>query len=147
MVSHSIMRPASIVMSAGQKYSRFNLHPTILFSIGKVCFSLKIGGVSCKMRVFCSRLRHMVLASTQMTRSRDIRYTCFSWNWFVLLWTVKTISWAKKSALKVKIGQIVHNTVLFLKQSRHLGYPDYVICYGRSKSVWDAGIGFQASVI
>lgn len=60
---------------------------------------------------------------------------------------LKAISRAKKSASKVKIGQIVHHTVLFLKRSRHLGYPDYVICYGGSKSVWDANIGFQASVI
>ena len=54
---------------------------------------------------------------------------------------------ARKSTSKVKIGQIVHHTVLFLKRSRHLGYPDYVICYGGSKPVWDANIGFQASVI
>ena len=51
---------------------------------------------------------------------------------------LKAISRAKKSAAKVKIGQIVHHTVLFLKRSRHLGYPAYVICCGGSKSVWDA---------
>ena len=51
-----------------------------------------------------------------------------------------------KSASKVKIGQIVHHMVLFLKRSRHLGYLDYVVCYSGSKSVWDANIGFQASV-
>ena len=45
------------------------------------------------------------------------------------------VSRAKKSASKVKIGQIVNHTVLVLKQSRHLGYPTYVICYGGSKFV------------
>ena len=60
---------------------------------------------------------------------------------------LKGISSAKKSASKVKIGQIVNQTVLFLKRSRHLGYPDYVVCYGGSKSVWDENIGFQVSVI
>ena len=60
---------------------------------------------------------------------------------------LKVISRAMKSVPKVKIGQIVHHTVLFLKRSRHLGYPDYVACYSGSKSVWDANIGFQASVI
>ena len=60
---------------------------------------------------------------------------------------LKAISRAMKSVPKVKIGQIVHRTVLFLKRSRHLGYPDYVVCYNGSKSVWDANIGFQASVI
>ena len=60
---------------------------------------------------------------------------------------LKAISRAMKSASKVKIGQIVHHTVFLLKRSRHLGYPDYVVCYGGSKSVWDANIGFQASVI
>ena len=57
------------------------------------------------------------------------------------------ISRAMKSVWKLKIGQIVHHTVLFLKRSRHLGYPDYVVFYSGSKSVWDANIGFQASVI
>ena len=42
---------------------------------------------------------------------------------------------------------IAHHTVLFLKQSRHLGYRAYVISCVASKSVWDANIGFQASVI
>ena len=60
---------------------------------------------------------------------------------------LKAISRARKSASKVKIGTIVHHTVLFLKRSRHLGYPDYVVCYSGSKSAWDANIGFQASVI
>ena len=60
---------------------------------------------------------------------------------------LKAISRAMKSVSKVKIGQIVHHTVLFLKRSRHLGFPDYVVCYSGSKSVWDANIGFQASVI
>ena len=60
---------------------------------------------------------------------------------------LKAISRAMKSASKVKIGQIVHHTVLFLKRSRHLGYPDYVVSYSGSKSVWDAIIVFQASVI
>jgi len=48
---------------------------------------------------------------------------------------------AKKSASQVKIGQIVHHTVLFFKRSRHLGYP----CYRGSKSSWDVKMGFQAS--
>ena len=60
---------------------------------------------------------------------------------------LKAISRAMKSASKVKIAQIVHHTVLFLKRSRHLGYLDYVVCYSGSKSVWDANIGFQASGI
>ena len=60
---------------------------------------------------------------------------------------LKAISRAMKSASKVKIGTLIHHTVLFLKRSRHLGYPDYVVCYSRSKSAWDANIGFQASVI
>ena len=60
---------------------------------------------------------------------------------------LKAISRAMKSVWKLKIGQIVHHTVLFLKRSRHLGYPDYVVCYSGSKSVSDANIGFQASVI
>jgi len=60
---------------------------------------------------------------------------------------LKAISRAMKSASKVKIGEIVQHRVLFLKRSRHLGYPDYVVCYSGSKSVWDANIGFQASVI
>ena len=60
---------------------------------------------------------------------------------------LKAISRAMKSASKVKIGTIVHHTVLFLKRSRHLGYPDHVVCYSGSKSAWDANIGFQASVI
>ena len=60
---------------------------------------------------------------------------------------LKAISRAKKSASVVKIGQIVHHTVLVLKQSRHLGYPAYVICCGGSKSVWDANTGLQASII
>ena len=46
---------------------------------------------------------------------------------------LKAISTAMKSALKVKIGQIVHHTVLFLKRSRHLGFPDYVVYYSGSK--------------
>ena len=60
---------------------------------------------------------------------------------------LKAISRAMKSASKVKIGQIVHHTVFLLKRSWHLGYPDYVVCNGASKSVRDANIGFEASVI
>ena len=60
---------------------------------------------------------------------------------------LKAISRAMKSVSTVKISQIVHHTVLFLKRSRHLGYPDYVVCYSGSKSVWNANIGFQASGI
>ena len=33
--------------------------------------------------------------------------------------------------------------MLFLKRSRHLGYPDYVVFYGGSKSVWDAKLDFK----
>ena len=60
---------------------------------------------------------------------------------------LKPKSRAKKSASQVKIDQIVHHTVLFFKRSRHLGYPDYVVCYRGSKSAWDAKMGFQASVL
>lgn len=60
---------------------------------------------------------------------------------------LKAISRAKKSASKVKIGQIVPHTVLFLKRLRHLVYPDYVVRYGASKSGSAAKIGFQASEI
>ncbi len=56
---------------------------------------------------------------------------------------LKAKSRAKKSASKVKIGQIVHHTVFVLKRSRHLGYPNYVICYGRSKSAWDAHDAYE----
>ena len=56
---------------------------------------------------------------------------------------LKAITRVKKSASKVKIGQIVHHTVLFLKRSRHLGYPAYVSCCGGSKSVWDAILDFK----
>jgi len=59
----------------------------------------------------------------------------------------KTKSRAKKSASQVKIGEIVHHTVLFFKRSRHLGYLDYVVCYRGSKSAWDAKMRFQASVL
>ena len=52
-----------------------------------------------------------------------------------LFW--KAICRAMKSVSMVKIGQIVHHTVIFLKRSRHLGYPDYVACYSGSKSVSD----------
>jgi len=65
----------------------------------------------------------------------------------VILPVLKPKSRAKKSASQVKIGQIVHRTVLFLKRSRHLGYPDYVVCYRGSKSAWDAKMRFQASVL
>ena len=60
---------------------------------------------------------------------------------------LNAISRAMKSAPEVKIGQIVHHTMLFLKRSRKLGYPDHVVCYCGSKSVLDANTGFQASVI
>ena len=60
---------------------------------------------------------------------------------------LKAISRAKKSAWRVKIGEIVPRTVLFLKRSRHLVYPDYVDRYGASKSGSAAKIGFQASEI
>jgi len=36
---------------------------------------------------------------------------------------LKPKSRAKKSVSQVKIGQIVHHTVLFFKRSRHLGHP------------------------
>ena len=74
-------------------------------------------------------------------RSRDILYL---WNSEVCL---KAISRAKKSALEMKIGQIVHHTLLFLKRLRHLEFPVYVFCYSASKSGWETKIGFRASVI
>ena len=93
---------------------------------------------------FCPRILHLVKRDARVTfdifafGGTDLRYSKLF---------IKTISRAKKSTSKVKIGKIVYHTVLFLKRSRHLGYPDYLICYGGSKSVWDAIIGFQASVI
>ena len=60
---------------------------------------------------------------------------------------LRAISRAKKSASKVKIGPIVHHTVLFLKRSQYLRYPDCAICCDGPKSVWDANTGIQASVI
>ena len=70
-------------------------------------------------------------------RSRDILYLCFSdlWNSEMCL---KAISRAKKSALEMKIGQIIHHTLLFLKRFRQLEFPVYVFCYGALKSCWDA---------
>ena len=38
---------------------------------------------------------------------------------------LKAINRAKKLAMKVKIGQVVHHTVLFLKRLRHLEFPVY----------------------
>ena len=51
---------------------------------------------------------------------------------------LKAISRAKKSALEMKIGQIVHHTLIFLKRLRHLEFLVYVFCYMASKSGWDA---------
>ena len=51
---------------------------------------------------------------------------------------LKAKSRAKKRPSKVKIGQMVHHTVLLLKRTRHLRHPDHVIYYGGSKSVRDA---------
>ena len=42
---------------------------------------------------------------------------------------LKAESRAKKSASKVKIGQIVHHTVLVLKRSWYLGYLAITVCY------------------
>ena len=60
---------------------------------------------------------------------------------------LKAISRAKKSSLEMKIGQIVHQTLLFLKRLRHFEFPVYVSCDGASKSGWSVKIGFQASTI
>ena len=88
--------------------------------------------------------------SDQHKQDASVTFDTFSFGrtdlWYSELF-LKAISRAMKSAWKVKIGQIVHHTVLFLKRSRHLGYLDYVVCYSGSKSVWDANIGFQASSI
>jgi len=51
---------------------------------------------------------------------------------------LKAISRAKKFALEMNIGQIVHHTLLFLKRLRHLEFLVYVFCYSASKSGWDA---------
>ena len=51
---------------------------------------------------------------------------------------LKAISRARKSALEMKIGQIVHHTLLFLKRLRHFEFLVYVFCYSASKSGWDA---------
>ena len=62
----------------------------------------------------------------------------------LILWysevCLKAISRAKKSALEMKIGRIVHHTLLFLKRFRHLEFLVYVFCYvySASKSGWDA---------
>ena len=112
-------------------------------------FDTKHGGVCCKMRVFCPKIWHVVLGSTQ-PRRLQVAFDIFSFGRADLCYSelyLKAISRAMKSDSKVKIGTIVHHTVLFLKRSRHLGYPDYVVCYSGSKSAWDANIGFQASVI
>ena len=51
---------------------------------------------------------------------------------------LKAISRAKKSALEMKIGQIIHHTLLFLRRFRHLEFPVYVFCYGALKSCGQA---------
>ena len=112
---------ASMGMFTGQKYSLMFLYPTILYSIRKLVFHWKLW-----KQTWWSLLQNATFLPKNMA--------CGSHR-------------AMKSVSKVKIGQIVHHTVLFLKRSRHLGYPDYVVCYSGSKSVWDANIGFQASVI
>ena len=56
---------------------------------------------------------------------------------------LKAISRAKKSALEMKIGQIIHHTLLFLKRLRHLEFPVYVFRYGALKSCWDAILDFE----
>ena len=85
----------------------------------------------------------MVLRSVQ-TNVRVIFYIFASrtdlWNSEMCL---KAISRAKKSALEMKIGQIVHHTLLFLKRLRHLEFPVYIFCYGASKSGWDAILDFE----
>ena len=71
--------------------------------------------------------------------SRDILYLCFSYSdlWYSEV-CLKAISKARKSALEMKIGQIVHHTLLFLKRLRHFEFLLYVFCYSASKSGWDA---------
>ena len=100
-------------------------------------------GKLCRIELPLARLGHLGKSWWNISPflASYIRVLCYSELF------LKAISRAKKSASNVKIGQIVHHTVLFLKRSRHLGYPDYVVCYGGSTSVWDANFGFQASVI
>ena len=73
---------------------------------------------------------------------------CVTFDIFVLGrsdWFLKAISRVKKSASEVKIGQIVHHMGAFPQANAALGISR--LCCGGSKSVWDANIGFQASVI
>ena len=51
---------------------------------------------------------------------------------------LKAISRATKSALEMKIGQIEHHRLLFLKRLRHFEFLVYVFCYSAPKSGWDA---------
>ena len=53
---------------------------------------------------------------------------------------LKAISRAKKSALEMKIGQIVHHTLFFLKRLRHLEFAVYIFSCSASKPGWNAKI-------
>ena len=81
-------------------------------------------------------MRHRVLRSMQ-TNPRVTFYVFASRTdlWYSEV-CLKAISRARKSALEMKIGQIVHHTFLFLK--RHFEFLVYVFCYSASKSGWDA---------
>ena len=64
--------------------------------------------------------------SDQYKRDAHVAFDIFAFGGTDLCYSelfLKAKSRAKKSASKVKIGQIVHHTVLVLKRSRHLGYP------------------------
>ena len=80
----------------------------------------------------------MVLRSMQ-TNARVTFYIFASRTdlWYSVV-CLKAISRAKKSALEMKISQIVHHTLIFLKRLRHLEFLVYVFCYMASKSGWDA---------
>ena len=111
-------------------------------------FDTKHGGVCCKMRFLCPK--YGMWFSDQHKQDARVAFDIFSFGRADLCYSelfLKAIRRAMKSASKVKIATIAHHTVLFLKRSRHLGYPDYVVCYSGSKSTCDANIGFQASVI
>ena len=109
-----------------------SFYPTILYSIGKLVFHWKFWYQTwrsvLKMRVFLPK--NMGCGSrinTNKTLAFGRTDLCYSELF------LKAISRAMKSASKVKIGQIVHHTVLFLKRSRHLGFPDDVVYYSGSK--------------
>ena len=84
------------------------------------------------MGAFRSRIRHVVLTSVQ-TSARLTFYIFASRTDLCSEVCLKAISRAKKSALEMKIGQIVHDMLLFLKRLRHLEFLVYVFCCSASK--------------